>query len=243
MPDAGFSITWRAFHRPKRGHGDDEYEDAFAVNLEAGQFAVADGASESSFAGLWARLLVEEFVRPFHQRERLEPLRKSWAAEVDGRSLPWYAEEKRRQGALATFCGLTIRPPRRPTGGGWRAIAIGDSCLFQVHDGTLVTAFPLTRSTEFSNQPPLLGSRPSLEALSKLWKLRRGRWQSGDRFFLMTDALAEWFLRQNETEQKPWEKIGTLQAEADAGFAAWVEEQRDLKELRNDDVTLIVIDV
>ena len=49
---------------PKRGHSADEFEDAFAFDPAAGRYAVADGASESSFAGLWARLLVEGFIRP-----------------------------------------------------------------------------------------------------------------------------------------------------------------------------------
>jgi len=42
---------WRALGLPKRGHSAEEYEDAFAGDPKVGRFAVADGASESSFAG------------------------------------------------------------------------------------------------------------------------------------------------------------------------------------------------
>src|SRR5262245_60712282 len=93
------SLRWRAFHLTKHGNKPDEYEDAHAANAEAGRFAVADGASESSFAALWARLLVEGFVKPIKKPPAgsnwLEPLQKAWAAEVDGKPLPWYAEDKR----------------------------------------------------------------------------------------------------------------------------------------------------
>src|SRR5262249_49529844 len=147
------------------------------------------------------------------------------------------------QGALATFCGLVVKPARTETGGGWWAMAVGDSCLFQVRGGNLITSFPLTRSAEFNNQPAVLGSRGTYPR--QAWKRTRGRWQPADRFFLMTDALAEWFLRQSEMEQRPWEALARVANEpaADAAFAAWMQERRDQSELRNDDVTLMTIDV
>ena len=52
-----------AFSLPKRRNAPEEYEDAFACDCELGRFALADGASESSFAEVWARLLVEQFVQ------------------------------------------------------------------------------------------------------------------------------------------------------------------------------------
>src|SRR2546430_11000254 len=58
----GNSLRSVTFCEPKRGHGPREYEDAFADNLALGRFAVADGATESAYAGLWARMLVNEFV-------------------------------------------------------------------------------------------------------------------------------------------------------------------------------------
>src|SRR6266404_6244133 len=51
------ALSWHAFAVPKRGNSTEEYEDAFAANPNAGRFAIADGASESSFASLWAKLL------------------------------------------------------------------------------------------------------------------------------------------------------------------------------------------
>src|SRR5205823_4284926 len=115
-------------------------------------------ASESSFAGLWAQLLVDGFVNPdrsaVSETEWFEALQKRWAADVDGRELPWYAEEKREQGAFATFLGLTLkRGDDGGPGGRWKARAVGDSCLFQIRSERLIQAFPLTNANEFGNQP------------------------------------------------------------------------------------------
>ena len=84
--DSG-SLRWRALRAPKHGHTDAEYEDAWAAYPEAGRFAVADGASESSSAGLWARLLTEEFVaarRPWDLADWLDAARGRWSTEVTG---------------------------------------------------------------------------------------------------------------------------------------------------------------
>jgi hypothetical protein len=221
----------RALSLPRRGNAADEYEDAFAADPAAGRFAVADGASESSFAGLWARLLVDGFVRP--APGWLAAARQSWAARVDGQVLPWYAEAKRADGAFATFLGMVLAAGR------WHALAVGDTCLFQVRGDRLATAFPLAHSDEFGNRPRLIGSRPS--AAAQTHAEGNGDWQTGDRFLLMTDALAHWFLRRHEAGERPWEEFGQL-SEGDGGFAEWVE-QRRRDGLRNDDVTVVMIDV
>ena len=56
------AVGSRTFWLPRRGNNPDEYEDAFALDDASGRYALADGASEGCFTGLWARLLVEDFV-------------------------------------------------------------------------------------------------------------------------------------------------------------------------------------
>ncbi len=234
-------MTFRAFFLPKRGNTATEYEDAFAGSAEQGRFAIADGAAESSFAAEWARILVEEFVRspagPLAEwPARLPPLRQQWLAGVSGLPLPWYAEEKVEQGAFATFLGLVVQPAN------WQAIAVGDSCLFQVREGGLLRCFPLTRSEEFGNAPWLVGSQPPpLALLPGKESLTEGDCRPGDRFWLMTDALAQWFLQQVETGGRPWEALEPLLDQSLPGdnFAGWIEDLRNQKALRNDDVTLL----
>ncbi|HTU90481.1 MAG TPA: protein phosphatase 2C domain-containing protein [Gemmataceae bacterium] len=237
-------LRWHAFHTHKRGNAPDEYEDAFACDPAAARFAVADGASESSFAAAWAKLLAEGFVaangQPWRRLDWLAPLRQRWAGEVDPRPLPWYAEEKREQGAFATLLGVVLTP------GSWRALAVGDSCLFRLRGGKLGRTFPLAHSSNFGNQPALLGSRGRpADAPPPGIHRARGRWRPGDRFLLMTDALAEWMLRRHEQKQRPAEDIDQLLAESapQDAFADWIEERRNGHGLRNDDVTLVVIDL
>ena len=105
-------VDSKGFHAPKQGNAEEEYEDAFfpesCVTREMTEFrcAVADGASESAFAGLWAQLLVRSFGR---RRLRLARLRQLWQRMVKGRPLPWYLEKKINNGAHAAFVGLVIR--------------------------------------------------------------------------------------------------------------------------------------
>jgi hypothetical protein len=72
-----------------------------------------------------------------------------------------------------------------------------------------------------------------------------GTWQRGDTFYLMSDALAAWFLRYSNLPGA--DAVYCLkQLENQTGFATFIELQRkDMVDsespmLRNDDVTLLV---
>jgi hypothetical protein len=241
---ASTPLPWCVLHVHKRGCTAEEYEDAWAANPAAGVFAVADGASESSYSGLWARLLTAAFVaepEPFHEESPwLAKSRKNWSSEVDGLDLSWYAEMKRAQGAHATFLGVSLRQATSHDPGHWRALAVGDSCLIRLRKGLPPRSFPLNDSADFGNQPRLLGSRAGRTVV---FDQESGSCQPGDRLFLMTDALAQWFLLRCEQNERPWKGLLPLFTDSapQAAFAAWVEERRDRDELRNDDVTLLSI--
>ena len=126
--------------------------------------------------------------------------------------------------------------------------AVGDSCLFQVRRGEMIRAFPIMRAADFSNAPWLVGSRTSpIEVPNKNGLQQWGDCLSGDRFWLMTDALAQWFLLEAESGGKPWQALEQLAYAAADGFsaqqafAAWIEGLRTARQLRNDDVTLLAI--
>jgi hypothetical protein len=223
---------WQTFRLPKRGHSPDEYEDAAAGDPARGLFAVADGASESSFAALWARLLAEDFVRtgPDDLDGWLADAGRRWREAVGNAPLPWYAEAKREQGAFAAFLGLRVEPGR------WRAVAVGDACLFQARGDSLLRSFPLASPDDFGNHPPLL---TSAAGASRPWHRGKGKWRPGDVLLLMTDALACWFLGRCAAGGGPWEELHRLDGpDAEGEFADWVEGLRDRDGLRNDDVTL-----
>ena len=242
------TIDLRTFWLAKRGNSPEEYEDAFAADASLAKFAVADGATESGFAKQWARLLVQQFVEtsacaPQQWVRSLPAIQQQWLAEVSGHELPWYAEAKVNQGAFATFLGLSLSRRRRGRYR-WQAVAVGDSCVFHTNGKRLIHSFPVPHSDEFGNTPWLVGSRTPLEKLTEerlVWE--RGAARRGDRFWLMTDALAQWFLLEYETGQVPWEELDGILAREDASaeFAAWIEDLRDAKRLHNDDVTLLAI--
>ena len=259
MPAPGLAIGYRAFRLPRQGHVLDECQDASAGDAKRGRFAVADGATESPHSALWGRLLVEEFVRRNEPLPNwanwLPSLQRCWADQV-GRptdaltwltqsaeaGVPWYLEPGLLQGAFATFLGLVIEETT------WSALAVGDSCLFQVRQGDLLDAFPIAQAIDFGNAPWLVGSRTSPgEVPHKNGLQRQGEWLPRDRFWLMTDALAQWFLLQIEAGGKPWLALDPLlhsvgdEDAAQRAFAVWIEGLRATRQLRNDDVTLLAV--
>jgi hypothetical protein len=243
MTEPGLALGFTCFRLPRHGHVADECQDASAADPERGRFAVADGASESAFAGTWARLLVEAFVAagngaegmPWlgHAQERFASAMRRAPGDPEP---PWYLETGLRQGAFATFLGVVV------DGAGWQALAVGDSCLFQVRQECLVEAFPVERAHDFGTTPWLVGSRPSPGAEGQAPGVRRrGDLRSGDSLLLMTDALAQWFLAEVEAGRRPWQVLDRLRAGGPAAFAGWVNDQRGLRRLRNDDVTLLTV--
>lgn len=237
--------AFRALWFPRRGNSPEEYEDAFAADEQAERYALADGASESPFARLWAGMLVDDFVRhdrdPAEWTASLPPLQDRFDADVRGRPLPWYGEVQREQGAFATMLGLVVRDCGHPTPS-WQAVAVGDTCLFHTRGTEMIRAFPLDRAEQFSNVPRLVGSRPSPETSweNRVLNDRRGGLR-GDRLWLLTDALAHWCLAEHEAGRNPWTEMESFLHTEDERFACWTEELRDTRGLTNDDVTLLCI--
>ncbi len=227
-------LNWCVFTLAKAGHGREEYEDAYGADASAGRFAIADGASESSFAGAWAQLLVAGFIgQPSSWSGWLPAARQAWQERFQDIAASWYVEEKVREGAYATFLGVTFDG----CGQGWKAVAVGDCCLFHVRAGRLLHAFPVKDADAFGNQPDLIGSRPNSKPIQRL--RLEGEWQELDVLLLMTDALAQSFLRKVANSDESWKEILSLRTQA--AFEAWTTKNRETKELRNDDVTLMVI--
>ena len=132
----------RTFWLARSGHSSAEYEDAHAADEAAGRFAVADGATEGCFTGLWAKLLVEGFVSNSAQEtdtwpDSLPKLQSQWDADVRTQNLPWYGEQGARQGAFATFLGLVFAG-RSGNSYRWQAIAVGDTCLLHTRGNKLI---------------------------------------------------------------------------------------------------------
>lgn len=243
----------RALWAPKAGNRSDEYEDAFwpqrTINRTVNRsglvrLAVADGATETSFAGLWARRLVRAYGSGcFAGGNWLEQLKReqaAWYAEVLQNPLPWYAEEKVRSGAYAALLGLELF-----SAGNWRSLAIGDCCVLQWRAGELAAAFPAGAADFFTSRPFLVPSNSAVNnGLAERLQWANGDWQSGDHFALLSDALGQWVWRRLEAGDPPWPALEKLQrAGQQRVFGEWIEGLRTSGELRNDDVTAVLVAV
>jgi hypothetical protein len=237
---------------PKKGNTEDEYEDAAAptepLSSECDTFrcAVADGATETSFASLWAKLLVDGFVKGTDRNA----LKKEWQQSVysSGKQLPWYAEEKAQVGAYAALVCLTLRQTAGVSGGTWEAEALGDSCLILIKQADFVIKFPLTRSDEFNSSPVLFSSNnDDAEEHGEVFKNISGEWSAGDVFYLLSDAIARWTYKRQEEHGDAAFYLQSLRKQAD--LVEFVAVQRELLDeesrplMRNDDVTLMRIEV
>ncbi|WNV89529.1 hypothetical protein [Umezawaea sp. Da 62-37] len=222
--------------------------------------AVSDGASESLLAGPWARLLVESTVEAV--RAKPEVLHSDsgfarvvldavddwdgWLAgyiagrEAEDRPIKWYEQPGLDRGAYATLLAFHLTDV-----GLWHAAALGDSCLFQVRSDRLLRAFPVETAVALGTSPALLNSRNRDEALiASKAGLANGDYEEGDQFFLGTDAIAHWFLSEVEQDDCPWEVLRDLSAiGSQEAFAKWVADERAGGRMKNDDVTLVHVDL
>jgi hypothetical protein len=245
-PTSAAPFSVEAFSCQKAGNARTEYEDAWAIRGSDSptrcRVAIADGATESSYSALWAALLVESFVRGrAHGPDffgNLGAIRRLWWRKIRKRPLAWYAAEKARRGAYAAFVGASLNAVNR----GWRAVAIGDCCLFHVTGEPpnlmLAHAFPLTKSEEFGSSPFLIGSVKKADdnPLAHV-RVSEGVLNGNDTLFFASDALAAWLLRRAEKGEPAWETI-SLRVQTQQDFELLVAQARE-EGTRNDDMTLI----
>ena len=252
----GLRTLWMA----KAGNRPEECEDAYAfdplacrvgsMGVHTARIAVSDGASESAFARNWSRVLARSFVdRPIDLSGLDQPALESWLVpgqqEWDGTvpwdRIPWHGEAKARAGALATLLGLTISPAG-PDALSWQAVAIGDCCLFIVRGGELVRSFPMEDATQFNNTPVLICSNPANNrGLGDHVRQERGDCVSGDLILLASDALACWMLEDHAGGGKPWDTL--LALDSHQAWEEWVQAGRQNRTMKNDDTTLIIVEV
>jgi hypothetical protein len=244
---------YRAFWDAKVGNTPEEFEDAFwpadpTATNDGRRYAVADGATESSYSRHWAQLLADAYgagaTKAGKIVARMSELQQEWLAGHRSAGLPWYASQKLELGAFAALLG--VRLTGEGEGRRLAAIAAGDCCLVIVRDGAVDLAWPVARSSDFGSNPALLSSvAPSAGQLALLVGLPHDhdRLVTGDTLFLMTDAIAAWFLREADDGRTPWVTVAGFAATDGEGFVAWARGLRTTGVMRNDDVTVGIIDI
>lgn len=246
-------LSVRHMSAPKRGEKPEDCDDRFGWAMhDAGRMAcaVADGATEATFAGLWAETLVQTFTgRPRELGSTWNETMELWLAEAQTRwqaqipwhRLPWHGKEKTKRGSLATVLGVILE--REPCGASfaWRAVSIGDCCAFITgQEDTLLTALPIADAWAFGNHPDLVSSNAERnDGIAARATLHSGSLHPGQRMILTTDAAAQWLLLKELQDDSRWEEVRTLDSNS---FPEWVCRARDLEGMKNDDVTIAVIE-
>jgi hypothetical protein len=265
------NIEYSHFWLPKAGNLPSVCEDAFfpykfpfeiiSHNQKYQRYAIADGASTAYLSGLWATVLVDGFgsyenditntnflnlIQTLILDENWNPRLADYIKkrEDEGKPLSWYDEMALQNGAASTLLEISFSLEEDKIRDNFSALAIGDSCLFQIRNDELVTKFPLNNSADFDNSPLLISSDPkrNVHIQEKIAYLENQSVITGDQFFLMTDALASWFFQEHEKGDSPWEVIGERAGDK-SSFADWIEQLRENKLMRNDDVTLMILKI
>lgn len=238
------------FTTHKKAETAEDCQDACQVNETDNLYAIADGATLSFFPKRWADLLVKHFCerpnQPLTQenwKEWLEPIQKEWYKQVEKRVKMrnvFYLTNSfnDKDPAVSTFIGLQIDKDNKK----WKAIIIGDSCLFHKSSSGF-KSYLIEKSEAFTNHPAAFASYPDKSRYVPTFV--EGKIQSGDLLILATDALAKWIVEHKETNQlekalKQLKKIKTPEQ-----FNHFITLARDNENIRlvNDDVTLLLISI
>jgi len=266
---------------PKEGYTAEEYEDAYGCDEESGLYAVADGATESSFAEIWSAVLTRQFVLAPPEgsppssdtlRDWVFPLQQEWHANIGWGNLPWYAEEKARKGAFATFLGMRFGGNggsvqgksfedssvmdkiffmfKKQDGGGntegganvWEAITIGDSNMYQIRNNDLLRSWPIEKAVDFDSRPLLLSSNPKFNDDS-VWEAFK--YVRGDYQKGDLFILATDAIAKwfLDSYEKGKKPWNTLKSiKDDSEYRDFVGKLRKSKQMRNDDTTYVMLD-
>ena len=116
-------------------------------------------------------------------------------------------------------------------------MSCGDACIFLVRGEELICAFPVSAGDAFTTAPPLVASSPG--AGGDRFAAVHGTARPGDRFYLVTDALAHWFLAVHEGGGAPWLDLDAVVVAPPV--RAFRRRRTGGGRLRNDDVALLTI--
>lgn len=253
-------ISWFSYSIPKAGNKDSENEDAVFPTVGIGHnghnelstFIVADGATQTSFSGLWANYLTKNCsqskLSEFNFLQAVGKAQEEWHQALQDAELPWHAVEKFRLGAFSALAWLEIQyfPVHPVYGFTWRALAVGDCCLFIARNQEIYLSLPLQDPGDFKNTPILIPSKSErMESIKGKIQTSRGSLIMGDQLILASDAISSWIMRRSQTDRLELLKMirSIKNAKNGSGFSYWINGLRKSGELKNDDTSLILIEL
>jgi len=239
-------ISIKGYISPKEAELFYDCADRYAINQEKNKFAISDGVSKSFFPKVWAETLVRNWVENEWKSdvEYINTCQNDWLQTVteivNKPETKWFTKNafNRKEAALATFVSLRFFKKKKEWF--WKANALGDSFLFFVpsnwkdFEKDVLKLSSKIEPIVFDNFPDYLasiGTKHNGERQTSEKALSEGT------FFLMTDALAEWFL--NEQNNAIY-KTAVWKSQTD--FERFIVEER-LSKLGNDDSAILIIHI
>ena len=241
----------KSFITHKESETSADCEDAHAENGSIGRYAIADGTSQSFFPKQWAELLVNHFC----ETTALSLDRKNWKEWLIPIQQEWYQQVEKRvnklkrfhltnrfdagESAASTFVGLEVDRTKKE----WKALIIGDSCLFHIRGSQLLKSYPIEDSEAFTELTEVFASFAEDNHIAP--EVVSDKVNPGDTLILATDALAKWVTEYKEIGQVEDALMRLNQVETDEQFYQFVDCERAAQNipLDDDDVTLMIISV
>ncbi len=226
---------------PKDQMAPDCIEDHYKIGKDI--VIISDGASVSYDSRRFARLVCSHYknFRKINQNW-ISELTLDFASSVNLNNLGWAQKAAYRQGSFASL--LAVK--KSSVANQINLFAIGDSIAVLVDGNKILKSFPYTQSAQFRDWPELLGSNLDHNKFiqeKNFKKNHSSHWDlsnlSDPIILCMTDALGEWVLRNNETNNNIWEELLRIEKEAD--LRDLVLDQWITRQMRKDDITLIRI--
>jgi Protein phosphatase 2C len=242
-----FALQVQWYLTQKVGNDRAECEDAVAFRLSNNAFAVADGATEAFASRYWSRLLVKSWVRhpsAFQKSSFLELVQRLGERVTErwkNKPLPWYAEERAREGSFAAFVGAIFETENDVLR--WRVLAIGDSCFIQTRLDRVEVAFPISEPEQFGFHPLLLPSSAERQTrIAENVGTYEGTAESGDTFYLLSDSVANWYLQGKRTNSAGVMDFELLLARGlTSELDIFFDELRASEQMRNDDIAAVYV--
>ena len=248
------------FHEPKAGSAEQEWEDGAGhdpgdpASGRNARCIVVDGATEAYDSIRWVGQLVDSFlgIQPAGGAPALTAgamdtwfglMQDRWAQTAPTAFGTIFEERKfREDGSFATLLGCEIDGLGGPRPR-WSAVALGDTVLFHVRGTRLLAQFPALAAEDFGLNPDGVFTQPSARGRMRAGLAHAGgSLRIGDRLFLATDAFAEWVVSAGRSDpDRLWRTLARL--DHPALFRRIVADRRRTGEMKNDDVTLMRVEV
>ena len=233
-------------------------DDNFSFDEEKLNFAVCDGSSSDFFSKIYSQVLSDKYSEiggDMFCPEIISELNNQWREQVKEEieeagcrpgSFPFVHYQRRDPGCSTFVCLSFHNDNTKPT---YDFYALGDSMAFFIPKGEFIPEIQISSDSndDYSFDPDIhFGYTPPIaSSYSTKWldliKKGKGRQLREGSFVMVTDAIAEWLLR-NDGVSKEAKFKEILAIDSQEKFTSYVKEIRD-KGAHMDDMTLVIISI